>query len=959
MLFLYLTVNPFRVTFKKGILKQDAQKYSLPKNESLTIDVWYPQPVSSAQVAISGPSTIPNCGVFTLVGHFSSPKGDAQFYWTANRADKRPLEVEIANALLMIRTASLTLDSSLLEVEQEYIFILTAEHPINEKYEARHVVSRKPYIGPLVTAYSNVMTQSSVMVDETVTLQADLTLPECSNGKENMYLMWSVNNPKVKFNFRNRRSSVYVIEPYSLPENTEVVFIANAFFSNMLNITESKIHLRVEPMKLKAAIKGTAKRVVGNKAGNLVLESENLNAGIPVIYQWKCYDKNYPICYNYKKNSTEALLVPRKLQSKPKLVIPCESLKAGHVLTFELRVFNANNRFHSQTASVMVLVESKNIPQVIIDSVIADGSIPIQRHPTTGAYSIPAGLPVAVHATINAVKTTLKSVKWEVKGYSSSFTFTTMHGKSVLSLEEGFLVGHGIYLIGLSACDGMGACGIANLTIHAIPGVALCKLEVQPYVEYEMIKPVVSGCSIPPGRQPLTYQIFLHSIESVFPITPPQTPTVFNMFGPPRQTANGTQMSVQVCDKYLLCTLFAGSTVRVSSSERREEDRDKLIKKAEHAMEIDDPLTTLSLYLIAASDKEVALSQVETENMLSAGAKATVNRYISAGQLSLVYSAMRPLVRQNSDKVKMRAITVIKRGTKLAFGNKIKIPAEVLSRGHTNVAEALQCRDAGSAVSDAVKNTLDYFVERLSASVPLGTRVLMSSKYPGYPTSLVFRQHPDRSPIYIKAMSSDGTVEGSVRFEDAIRDKVRKRKCAKTCKEGIVVALTLYPASAPYPTTDRRTSPVLDITLREPEGGKPLSMADVPNAIRLALSHSGNYSESVSNRILYRCSYWDAANGEWSSEGLVTFGVDGNVMRCWSSHLTSFAVMEIYDGLSTGSIVGIVVTVLMGVFIIMMLAFFFFRKKQAANARVSNEALQSKRSSEKMNGSMRVKTVTP
>lgn len=51
----------------------------------------------------------------------------------------------------------------------------------------------------------------------------------------------------------------------------------------------------------------------------------------------------------------------------------------------------------------------------------------------------------------------------------------------------GFLVGHGIYLIGLSACDGRGNCGIANLTIHAVPGIALCKLETEPYVEYEMV----------------------------------------------------------------------------------------------------------------------------------------------------------------------------------------------------------------------------------------------------------------------------------------------------------------------------------------------------------------------------------------------------------------------------------------------------------------------------------------
>lgn len=32
--FLLLTDNPLRLTFKKGVLKQDGQRYALPKNES-------------------------------------------------------------------------------------------------------------------------------------------------------------------------------------------------------------------------------------------------------------------------------------------------------------------------------------------------------------------------------------------------------------------------------------------------------------------------------------------------------------------------------------------------------------------------------------------------------------------------------------------------------------------------------------------------------------------------------------------------------------------------------------------------------------------------------------------------------------------------------------------------------------------------------------------------------------
>lgn len=54
--------------------------------------------------------------------------------------------------------------------------------------------------------------------------------------------------------------------------------------------------------------------------------------------------------------------------------------------------------------------------QVVLDSVIADGIHKIERHPNTGAYSIPAGLAVTVYATVTPAKTSLKSVRWDVKG---------------------------------------------------------------------------------------------------------------------------------------------------------------------------------------------------------------------------------------------------------------------------------------------------------------------------------------------------------------------------------------------------------------------------------------------------------------------------------------------------------------------------------------------------------------
>ncbi|GIX73616.1 uncharacterized protein CEXT_399011 [Caerostris extrusa] len=451
--------NSFRVTFKKGVLKQDGQKYALPKNDSLMIEVWYPEQV--------------------IVPNLRSSTGDAVFHWTAYREDGQGLDSKLTNALLGMKSSSLTLDASLLEVAAIYTFVLIAEQPISGKYDVSHQISSVPYIGPLVTAYSDVVSQPSVTVDQRITLRAEVNIPECSSTDEFVHLLWSVNKPEVKFNFKSKSSYVYIIEPYSLPENSLVTFYANAYFGNLMNITRSQVQLRVEPLQLKAGIKGTSKRIVGNKGGNLVLESEVSNKGFQLVYHWKCSDQDGPVCYNYKENSTEPLLIPRRLQNKAKLEIPCTNLKAGKVLTFELQVFNAKNSFQSSFHR----------------KVLADASYPVQRHPSTNAYHIAAGLPVAIHATITQGKASLKSVKWDIKV---------------------FLVDHGIYLIGLSACNTKEVCGIGNLTIHADPGIALCKPELQPYVEYEQIKIEVKGCSIPIGRQPVNYQLYLHTIESVF-----------------------------------------------------------------------------------------------------------------------------------------------------------------------------------------------------------------------------------------------------------------------------------------------------------------------------------------------------------------------------------------------------------------------------------------------------------
>lgn len=49
--------------------------------------------------------------------------------------------------------------------------------------------------------------------------------------------------------------------------------------------------------------------------------------------------------------------------------------------------------------------------------------------------------------------------------------------------------------------------------------------------------------------------------------------------------------------------------------------------------------------------------------------------------------------------------------------------------------------------------------------------------------------------------------------------RVRNRPCEGVRCDGIVVALTLYPHTNPYQSQLKTTSPVMDVTLRQPEDG--------------------------------------------------------------------------------------------------------------------------------------------
>lgn len=98
------------------------------------------------------------------------------------------------------------------------------------------------------------------------------------------------------------------------------------------------------------------------------------------------------------------------------------------------------------------------------------------------------------------------------------------------------------------------------------------------------------------------------------------------------------------------------------------------------------------------------------------------------------------------------------------------MPTAILAQGHSNTAEALLVPNSNTAVIDYTKEVLDFFVKKISTAAPLGTRMQLSSDKPGYPSTLIFRKLLDNSPVYVKTLSKNGVLEGSVQFEKSVQE---------------------------------------------------------------------------------------------------------------------------------------------------------------------------------------------
>ncbi|XP_076331807.1 uncharacterized protein LOC143236956 [Tachypleus tridentatus] len=516
----YINANSVTISFLSEVLKEDDQKIAVPKSVNLVVHAPKVHTTSRDYLMITGPRTVPQCGEFMLVSHFSSLKGGGQ---------KTPYLVLLADKL---------------KLGTDYMFILTVTSPSMSSLRAEHQVTRVSYDAPVVSLYTS-LSENSVSMNEKLHLYGEVTLPSCIKPPKPVRFAWAVNNPRVKFDFGSLYVPVYKAAAFTLPVGETVTFTLRTFLDTAMNeSTFAFVTVQVVPQPIQAIIKGEPEVTVGSRSGTILLDgSESGEFGIPVVYQWSCHDKNNEPCYNMLETSQNNSLISRDEQRKSILKLLSSQLEYGKKLKFSLQVFSARNPKLKSNTTLDLNVVDGDIPQVWLQSVSVRG-VPIRRrNPVNGVFTVPARMPVIIEATVSSMRA-VQTLSWNITGFPRSYHYNDIKGstkgETILTLPQGTVVEHGVYVINLKACDIDGVCGTTNLTLYAFPVVVLCHVYIEPYVAYGWTQAVVRACSVPTERTPLTYQLHMQSLEKLIPVTSLQFSYVFRFIGLPPPANSST-----------------------------------------------------------------------------------------------------------------------------------------------------------------------------------------------------------------------------------------------------------------------------------------------------------------------------------------------------------------------------------------------------------------------------------
>ncbi|XP_074600139.1 uncharacterized protein LOC141854351 isoform X2 [Brevipalpus obovatus] len=957
--------DSLEISLRRGVFRQDSASIALVNDQPIKVVIrkltteWWPY---TPKLVITGPSEIPRCGLFSLSAHYSSPKGSTgiKFRWSISKVSGQVSEEsELAALISLAETQNILLDTALFEIGVSYEFILKTESEIgdHQSLTATHRIVRFNYDAPIVSIYSNIMLPAiPYTVDNSAVLWAETYIPTCVYPFQRVGLFWKVIDPQVKFNFTLTHFPVYILSPYSLPDNHPVTFYLNAFLGHRINETSGAAFSMIgQPAPLKSIIgNGSPMISLGSESGPIVISGEESGdgSGRPLTYRWSCIDSDShePCYFNFSPNKgrfipvdRNLLLINRTLQRSPNLMLDSRDFLPDRELVISLQVYDRNNTNRVSDVEVaLVKVTTGNAPQVIMGSIYIRGKYRASMRSLHNlATVVPAHTPLIVKAVAKPANR-IEILEWQSENFIHPLNWRNKvdrHNQihTELHVHSDHIYPYGFHAFKLKACDRKGACSEATTQFTASQGVTQCQLNIPPYYEYELMTALVERCNIPPGYGPLVYQVYgvSSSTSEVFPLTVPQFSTVFIFPGIPSldHGSNENTFALKFCDSFSYCEMVLSNPVQVIENSNKSamiRDLLKLAKKYDVGGEPFAALSVLGTLTRERSLERSILKQAVKDAIdYSLGILQRPSQLLTKGQISLSFHVLSELFRKSGEPFENeKLLDLLHRLCEKSFGLNVLPDLMTLRSTAYNIIAPLSRYDRTSTdnfveskVLQSARKAFRILLQMAAAQIPLGRRVEFGS----------FNEDNEDEKhdfVFKTLLIHDKTIRGAVISIDDIEVRVRigrsvaRRygapwKCSNDTNQSllcssVVYAYTIFPFAAPFAnrSESHRLTPVISVDVFAPHTGKLQKFRGDLNAMEMTFTYTGNqtYGEPTYST---KCYSWNEGVQDWKNLGIHLLRSSSSHITCWSGHLSTFTVYRVPGPYNVGKILSITFGVLL------------------------------------------------
>nr|XP_027203936.1 uncharacterized protein LOC113797709 [Dermatophagoides pteronyssinus] len=874
--FIISILKPFasdmiEIQFKPQVLSEYGQKYSL-LNEASSANIsklsnhlnwWSYEPM----IAIIGPNEISFCGIFSLIGHYSSPRGttDVDFEWKVSGEVTSDLRQYVQSQR---KSTNLLLNAEMFDINTEYLFTFTAFiHARRQSIEAQHSLIRLGYESPNLIIYStNLLNNNPIHENDPVILFGDFTIPDCIFPPQLITMHWATNDPSVLFPIKQiskRYSSIFPIEPYSMPPDHLTSFTLNAYIGFYTNqSSKAMFSIKPKPVQLKAnPANGINRITIGSKSGMLIIPS-NTNDNIRqkrLVYQWSCHDTKtgQPCYYNFQSSFNHGglhknpLLITREIQTQSSLVLNSSSFQPNNQYLIGLQVFDANDsRSNSETEYILLNVLDGLKPQIFVGPVYINGEylVPYNQHFST--FVIPSGSDIVIKGKV-LLQNGLKSVQWK----SQTFRYPLLWANDPINggdqeihtelyLYGDTLTAYGTYNFKLEACSYTNECSWAEISLLAAQSTTMCEVGIESHVEFEMTFASIEKCNLSPSSSPVTYQIYLEDehYSLKLPLTMPQLSPVIIFPGIPVPIFNEnqfTRLTVKTCDRFQTCTLHRSYPIRVEHSPNLTQSILQLIQHARRVYQTGDMLMAMN-YLNPILLKHDFETIENVTNLFEMAINSSIefattalqlpNLTLSPGHYELMFSMFSHALHK-TDKLELRRklLNLIIRYFEKADAHHIKISIKNIRIIYANVMNSFVSfnhnhrrendDEENRKFLKDIRQTYRSIKQAIATRIPLGAHTVILAERINYhedatttttlPTSKIHTAyteivHSDNvEDLFLKVqMSPNQTIQAKVQFGPEIRQMFNKSwNCGRPRHlcSSIVQFVTVFPDDNPFP----------------------------------------------------------------------------------------------------------------------------------------------------------------